>query len=187
MPYGRRALAPERQRKTDALNEAMGKRGYAISTWRGLSANAGGWQCEIVPLKGSPDPLKVGGYGRLVREASYEDLLALFTEDLLWAQHIYRQRSENLDDKACALAYAERQARAEYERACVFLAVTRCDNPTSQGLVRASERREEAEGKFIEAHRATEAARRKVEEYLGAMPSTDEEARAYLASLEKGE
>lgn len=189
----------ERKRKSELIKAAVEARGlraspnYRDDTY--LTVSQKGWEVDLE----WPRPAFVNKNGRAipayeplvwgsVREDSFDELLAVFTDDLRYAQYVCNNRVRDLSVAQSEASYANNNARCAYERACVEQVTGRlAEGVTSQRLIELAAARSLTEAEFIEAHTKYLETQRRVSEYFAAMPQTVEEARAYLAALNIGE
>lgn len=179
--------SPERQRKIALVTAALERRGLQPN-YRGLRpAGDGTWAVGTKPLPGRPvvEPLADGWY--VLQGDDFDELLALISDDLLLARYLYQARSEDELRVRQALREAERQlrrAKDDYARAAVDLVLSAIDNGgVPVGQEEHGKACHEAYAKLALARGVERQAREEFDAYHAAVPTTQEEAAAYLAGL----
>lgn len=174
--WRRGTVAPERQRKIDAITAALAARGYALDTWPGLVAGGGEWTVTATAMGEHVAPLR---WVRL-RAGTFDDLLAMVATGLGWATYVHGRLGEGGHQNRQDAERALYRATNAYGRACSDRLVANLDEATP---LDADETVARAEGEVRRRHCQARELLRAMAEYDATVPTTEEGATAYLAGL----
>jgi hypothetical protein len=183
-------LAPERQRKNDLIVAAARARGLALyGGYRDVLRVGGGhWAVEVAPARpGARRPACLGPHYVTLQRDSFEELLALVTDDVEWASYLYgRQVLGPAQDKARQATRNEYRQQREYADTCLDCRLYEWaldagdDGYTVAGLTEAHDRIARAVVDLRAAWETRREAARLVAELEAGTPTTDEEATDWL-------
>jgi hypothetical protein len=184
-------LAPERQRKNDLLVAATRERGLTLyQGYKGaLTVGGGRWEVEVTP--GRPGEQRPAGLATrhtlIISRATFDDLLALFTDDVTWAGYLYGRQVLGPAQEALRVASrTEYRQQREYADTCLDCRLYQWaldagdDGYTVAGLTEAHNRIARAVVELRAAWETRREAARLVAELEAGTPTTPEAARTWL-------
>lgn len=182
MRYGRQqAVAPERQRKIDALVAAASARGVPLGDYEPLAVGGGSWRakCAFRLADGLGREANVWG----IERDEFGDLIATFTDDTRWAAWAHDVLGRGYHEDAISAYHVYHYTLDYYGRACANLLRASIEGQPEERQGELAVTVEAVRHKVTDLYRELERRRLIAKDYDATLPATGAAVREYLGRL----